>query len=192
MLLRKDLEIIFNNPEIKTDLAEVERLYHGKQNKAMEEKKMNEKRTKEAIITDIIQYFKENEDVFNDCMEELDSYNGYLGDDRYYDMEELNDLYSGQEPQEILFRAFYGFDADMWMTDSSGNKEYGAFNPNRNYFYFNGYGNLVSSDYKDYSDKLDGYAIEEMSENRNYIDSIENDDILAGLFDELEGVCENE
>ena len=151
-----------------------------------EEKKMNEKRTKEAIITDIIQYFKENEDVFNDCMEELDSYNGYLGDDRYYDMEELNALYSGQEPQEILFRAFYGFDADTWTTDSSGNKEYGKFSPNRDYFYFNGYGNLVSSDYKDYSDKLDGYAIEEMSENRNYIDSIENDDILAGLFDELE------
>ena len=153
---------------------------------------MNEKRTKESIIADIIQYFKENEDVFNDCMEELDSYNGYLGDDRYYDMEELNDFYRGQEPQEILFRAFYGFDADMWMTDSRGNKEYGEFNPNRNYFYFNGYGNLVSSDYKDYSDKLDGYAIKEISENRNCIDSIENDDILAGLFDELEGVYGNE
>ena len=147
---------------------------------------MNENRTKKAIIADIIQYFKENEDVFNDCMEDLDSYNGYLGDDRYYDMEELNDIYSGQEPQEILFRAFYGFDDDSWHTDSSGNKEYGAFNPNRNYFYFNGYGNLVSSDYKDYSDNLDGYAIEAMSENRNYIDSIENDDILSDLFDELE------
>ena len=147
---------------------------------------MNEKRTKEAVIADIIQYFNENEDVFNDCMEDLDSYNGYLGDDRYYNMDELNDLYSGQEPQEILFRAFYGFDADTWMTDSSGNKEYGAFNPNREYFYFNGYGNLVSSDYKDYSDKLDGYAIEAMSEDRNYIDSIEDDDILADLFDELE------
>ena len=147
---------------------------------------MKEKRTKKAIIADIIKYFKENEDIFNDCMEELDSYNGYLGDDRYYNMDELNDIYSGQEPQEILFRAFYGFDADMWMTDSSGNKEYGMFNPNRNYFYFNGYGNLVSSDYKDYSDKLDEYAIEEMSENRNYIDSIENDNILSGLFDELE------
>lgn len=147
---------------------------------------MNEKRTKETIITDIIQYFKENEDLFNDCMEALDCYNGYLGDDRYYDMEELNDLYSGQEPQEILFRAFYGFDADSWHTDSSGNKIYEAFNPNRDYFYFNGYGNLVSSDYKDYSDKLDEYAIEEMSENRYYIDSIENDDVLAGLFDELE------
>ena len=28
MLLRKDLEIIFSSPEIKTDLAEIEHLYH--------------------------------------------------------------------------------------------------------------------------------------------------------------------
>ena len=28
MLLRKDLEIIFSSPEIQTDLAEIERLYH--------------------------------------------------------------------------------------------------------------------------------------------------------------------
>ena len=28
MLLRKDLEIIFNNPEIKNSLSEIERLYH--------------------------------------------------------------------------------------------------------------------------------------------------------------------
>ena len=153
---------------------------------------LNEKRTKEAVIADIIQYFKENEDVCNDCMEELDGYNGYLGDDRYYSMEELNDLYSGQEPQEILFRAFYGFDADTWSTDSSGNKTYGAFNPNRDYFYFNGYGNLVSSDYKDYSSNLDAYAIEEMIENRNDISSIEENPDLSKLFDELEGVCGNE
>lgn len=71
------------------------------------------KEDKKPIIADIIKYFKENEDIFNDCMEELDSYNGYLGDDRYYDMDELNDLYGGIEPQEILFRAFYGFDADI-------------------------------------------------------------------------------
>lgn len=151
---------------------------------------LNENRMKEAVIADIIQYFKENGDVFNDCIEELDSYNGYLGDDRYYSMEELNDLYSGQEPQEILFRAFYGFDADSWHTDRRGNKIYEAFNPNRDYFYLNGYGNLVSSNFKDYSDKLDEYVIEEMIENRNYIDSIENDDILAGLFDELEEIEE--
>ena len=32
MLLRKDLEIIFSSPEIQTDLAEVERLYHKRFN----------------------------------------------------------------------------------------------------------------------------------------------------------------
>ena len=147
---------------------------------------MSEKRTKKAIIADIIQYFKENEDVFNDCMEDLDGYNGYLGDDRYYPMDELDDFYTGKAPSEILFRAYYGYDEETYTTDISGNKTYGEFNPNREYFRYNGYGNLVSSDYKDYSDNLDGYAIEAMSENRNYIDSIENDDILADLFDELE------
>ena len=39
MLLRKDLEIIFNNPEIKTDLAEIERLYHKRF--ASEQDKLN-------------------------------------------------------------------------------------------------------------------------------------------------------
>ena len=28
MLIRKDLEIIFSSPEIKANLAEIERLYH--------------------------------------------------------------------------------------------------------------------------------------------------------------------
>lgn len=149
-------------------------------------------RTIEDVIADIIQYFRENEDVFNDCMEELDGYNGYLGEDRYYYMEELDEFYSGTEPTKILFRAFYGHDADTWETDRNGNKVYGKFNPNREYFYFNGYGNLVSSNYKDYSDKLDKWAVESMSENMDYIDSIGADPDLAALFDELEEVCGNE
>lgn len=147
---------------------------------------MNKNRTKKNVIADIINYFKKNKDIFDDCIEELDSYNDYLGDNRYYSMEELDEIYSGTDPQEILFRAFYGYDSENWGTDGSGNKSYGPFNPNKNYFHYNGYGNLVSSDYKDYSDKLDEYAVEEMSENRNYIDSIENDDTLSNLFDELE------
>jgi hypothetical protein len=141
---------------------------------------------KEKIIERIINYFEENESVFNDCIEELDSYNGYLNDDRYYLIEELDDLYSGVNPLEVLERAYYGYDADIWYTDSSGNKEHGAFNPNRDYFKFNGYGNLVSTDYKDYSAHLDEYAVEDMSENRRYIDSIESDTELSKLFDELE------
>jgi hypothetical protein len=144
------------------------------------------KRTHEETIRAIIKYFEENEETFNACIEELDAYNGYLNDDRYYSMYDLNDLYSGSEPIEILQRAYFGHDTDTWHTDSSGNKIYGEFNPNREYFCFNGYGNLVSSDYKDYSAHLDKYAIESMSENRNYIDTIESDEELTALFDELE------
>lgn len=141
---------------------------------------------KETTVKKIIEFFNENEEIFNSCMEELDSYNGYLGDNRYYSMDELDEFYNGTEPLEILRRAYYGRDDDTWTTDSSGNKTYGEFNPNRDYFYYNGYGNLVSSDYKDYSAHLDEYAIEAMSENRQYIDTIESDEDLTALFDELE------
>lgn len=150
------------------------------------------KRTTEAIIIDISTYFSENEDIFNDCIEELDGYNGCLGDDRHYSMDELDEIYRGSDPLEILRRAYYGRDDDAYATDSSGYKTYGEFNPNRDYFYYDGYGNLVSSDYKDYSAHLDLYAVEAMSENRSYIDSIDNDEELAALFDELEAAAEEE
>lgn len=137
-------------------------------------------------IEKIIKYFEGDEELFNACIEELDGYNGYLGDDRYYEMEFINEFYNSVEPLELLQRVYFGRDNDTWTTDSSGNKTYGEFNPNRDYFYYNGYGNLVSSDYKDYSHKLDNYVIESMSENRRYIDSIEEDAELSALFDELE------
>ena len=149
-------------------------------------------RTPEEITADIIEYFENNEDIFNDCLEELDSYNGYLGDDRYYLMDELDELYNGIEPSEILSRAFFGYDEETYTTDRDGNKTYGAFNPNREYFRYNGYGNLVSADYKDYSGMLEPFAIEVMRENRDYIDSIDNDEELTALFDELEAATEEE
>ena len=137
---------------------------------------------REKKIQAIIDWFKDNEETFNDCIESLDSYNGYLGDDRYYDMDELNEFYNGTEPIEILYRTFYGGDDDTM--DERGNR--GEFNPNRAYFHYNGYGNLCSTDYKDYSDHLDHYAVESMAENRADIWDIDNDDELKELFDALE------
>jgi len=144
------------------------------------------KRTAEEVTADIIEFFENNEDIYNEAIEELDSYNGYLNNDRYYSMDELDELYTGTGPSEILRRAYYGHDAETYATDGSGNREYGQFNPNREYFTYNGYGNLVSADYKDYSGHLDKYAIEAMSENRDYIDTIEDSEELTELFDELE------
>ena len=147
---------------------------------------MKNTRTAEEITRDIITYFEENEDTYNAAAEELDAYNGYIGDDRYYSMDELDELYNGTEPSEILRRAFYGYDEETWTTDASGDKTHGPFNPNRDYFRYNGYGNLVSADYKNYTGLLDHYIIESMLENRRYIDTIDDEPELCELFDELE------
>jgi hypothetical protein len=122
-----------------------------------------------TIKEQLKELLEQDEQLFNAAVEELDSYNGYLGDNRYYSMDELNDLYSGTEPIEILQRAYFGRDNDTWTTDSSGNKTYGEFNPNREYFTYNGYGNLISSNYKDYSCFLDDYFINSLIENQNYL-----------------------
>lgn len=145
---------------------------------------------KNEIIEKIIAYFEENEELFNDCIEELDRYDGYLYDDRYYYMEDLSDLYHGCDPLELLQRAFFGWDEDSYTEDGHGNRKHDKFNPNREYFRYNGYGNLVSSDYKDYSDHLDHYAVERMAQYRTHIDSIESDSELSELFDQLEEASE--
>jgi hypothetical protein len=145
-------------------------------------------KTREELINQIIEFFENNEDIFNECIEELDGWNGYLNDDRYYSMETLNEFYSSTEPIELLYRCFYGHDADNYTTDASGNRTYGEFNPNREYFKYNGYGNLVSTNYKDYSDKLDNYFIESLYDNRQDIYCIYNDEELTTLFDELENM----
>ena len=132
---------------------------------------------KKEMLMDL---FREDEELFNRTIEELDIYNGYLGDDRYYEMEMLSEFYSGADPIELLQRAYFGRDDDTWTTDSHGERVYGAFNPNREYFYFNGYGNLVSSDWKDYSSFLDDYFIVEIIENK---DNLYLDDEIVNILE---------
>lgn len=124
----------------------------------------------------IINYFEENEDVFNDCIEELDSYNGYLGDNRYYWMDELPELIDNNDVIGLLNRAHFGYDKN--------GSEHSSFNPNRYYFAFNGYGNLISSDYKDYSDFIDEYTVKAMAEDVDEISTIEDNEELSALFNE--------
>ena len=141
---------------------------------------------KAKTIEKIIDFFKGNEELFNQCIEELDNYNGYLGDDRYYEMEMLSEFYADADPIDLLNRAYFGRDDENYHTDSRGDKIYDSFNPNRDYFYYNGYGNLCSANYKDYSAQLDRYTVEDMSDNRKYICGIEENAELSALFDELE------
>lgn len=148
-------------------------------------------RTEKEIRQELKDLFEEDNTLFNDTIEELDSYNGYLGDDRYYYMEEINGLPNeyGYNVTDILYRVFCGYNQDEYTTDGYGEKHYGLFNPNCDYFRFNGYGNLVSAWDKDYSDFLDDYFIDSLLENRSYL-NIDAD--IEALLDELENAEQGE
>lgn len=117
----------------------------------------------------LMKLFESDEQLFNSVIEELDAYNGYLGDDRYYEMYMLPELLYGKDPIDLLNMAYFGRDNESWHTDAYGDKIYDSFNPNREYFYFNGYGNLCSANYKDYSAHLDNYFIDAIIENQDHL-----------------------
>ena len=112
------------------------------------------------LVKELMNYYRENVEDFNNDIEELDNWNGCLYDDKIYSMENLNDIFSNDKPEEILRRAFYGYDEPV---NKDGQRQ--PFNPNRGYFYFNGYGNLVSIDKRDYSDYLEQSFVQDIIDN---------------------------
>ena len=127
-------------------------------------------RIEEEIREELKDLFEDNTELFNEAIEELDSYNDYLGDDRYYYMEEIDELFSS-------------YNQDDYTIDDYGEKHYCSFNPNCDYFKVNAYGHLVSAWYKDYSDYLDDYFIDSLLENHSDL-SLDAD--IETLLDELE------
>lgn len=146
-------------------------------------------RTEKEIRQELKDLFEEDTELFSDTIEELDSYNGYLGYDRYYPMEAIDELLNNYSATYILNRAFCGYNQDDYITDGNGEKHYSPFNPNCDYFKFNGYDNLVSAWDKDYSDYLDNYFIDSLLENRSYL-SLDAD--IEALLDELENAEQGE
>lgn len=119
-----------------------------------------------TLVNELLDFYKQDSEAFANDIEELDSYNGYLGGvDRISDMEELNDLFHDLEPLDILNRAFFGYDDDDSTSDQKA-----PFNPNRDYFYLNAYENLVSTDERDYSDYLDETFVRDIIENEYNLD----------------------
>lgn len=135
-----------------------------------------------TLVDELMNYYRENMEDFANDIEELDDWTGCLYDEQIYPMDELNELFHGTEPDEILRRAFYGYDEPV-----NKHEERLPFNPNRNYFYFNGYGNLVSIDEKDYSAYLEESFIQEIIDNRyNLTLSSGAEDVIDNYEDEDE------
>ena len=83
------------------------------------------------------EYWKTHNDSFSNVCEDLDSYDGFLGDDRIYSMDELDDLLCDRKPSEVL-----------QMVDTAN------FDYSDDYFYYNIYG-IRSTNEKDYCDYVD-------------------------------------
>lgn len=137
------------------------------------------------IIDKIIEVLESDEELLIECVEELDDWNAFLDGGRYFDMDLLEDVLYGRDIIDTLNMAYFGRDEESW-------NEYSSFNPNRNYFKFNGYGNLVSADYKDYSYYLDEDFIGDLYENRYKLEVINNNSELNELFGKLEELEELE
>lgn len=82
---------------------------------------------KRAILIKTIKKLSDGEAV---SLHNEYSYSNNASDDVIMDMDSFNEVMAGNEPSEIARSIFYG----------------GHFNPNDDYFYFNGYGNVVSTD----------------------------------------------
>lgn len=128
-----------------------------------------EYKTVDEVKTALYNLLEDNEDILTETITELDGYNGYLGDDRYYDMADFDEIMGGSDPWEIARSVYYG-----------------DFRPCDNYFGFNGYGNLTSCDYIDYSDKLDKYLIDEIIDNYYNCDFPEAVEALLVIIDGME------
>lgn len=140
---------------------------------------------RKKIIDEFIELLESDEELLIEAVEELDDWNGFLNGDRYFDMELLEDMLYGRDIEYVLNMAYFGKDEDSW-------NDYSSFNPNRNYFRVNGYGNLVSADYKDYSYYLNEDFVDDLYENRYKLGVINNNSELKELFDKLEELEELE
>ena len=140
-----------------------------------------------TLAETLLNYYKENEYDFNNDIEEMDNWNGCLGFGRINPMEELDVIYQSKEVTEVLIRAYFGHDDDIWC-EENGKRVYGEFNPNRDYFYFNGYGNFVSTDYKDYSDYLDVDYVQDIIDNESHLCLSDGAQQIIDSYDELKSL----
>lgn len=132
----------------------------------------------EDQIMDVLKNLDDSEmvNVWNEYCERVNDY-----DSRIEDMEMLDEIFSGQDAIYILQRAYYGH--DQWSDDSE-------FNPNRAWFTFNGYGNLISLDwigYNSYAGKF-GDCIDEEAVVDYIIDNIDGlyCDEITDILDDYE------
>lgn len=95
------------------------------------------KMTREQAIKSYVEQLS-GDDLAN-LLQTMNAYDGCCEESTYYDMDAFDDFLSNATPLEIASMIFYG----------------DGFNPNDEYFRFDGYGNLESLDWKEISDEAE-------------------------------------
>ena len=115
---------------------------------------------KNTAIEKILDYFKNHEEIFNHVIETLDEWTGILGNDRYYEMEDLNEYNCTDTHTKILTAAWMGYDEDTMDGD-----HHAPFCPNRAYYRSDGDA-IYSTDIVDYSSFLTDDMVNMLIEHR--------------------------
>ena len=113
-------------------------------------------------------YWKAHNNSFSNVCEGLDSWDGFLGDDRLYSIDELDDLLGDKKPSEVL---------QMVDTDN--------FNYNDDYFYYDIYG-IRSTDEKEYFNDINySEVFEKLINNYNHVFTRKYGHEYYELFDDV-------
>ena len=123
---------------------------------------------KQYVYDKALDILKDDEDAFVEACEELDNWDGFLGDSRCESMDMIDEFFN--KPSELLDQ----------MND---------FNPTDSYFYFTVYGVSTTDDkHEVYSDDFSADdVLDELIDNYNHVDLTEN-----GELNELLTILVNE
>lgn len=119
----------------------------------------------------MINYWEAHNNSFSNVCENLDVWDGFLGDDRVYPMYELDDYLGRRKPSDI-FR----------MVNN-------AFNYFDNYFYYDGYGRLCSTNKKEYFNNFDySEVFEKLADNYGQVFSHSYGSAYYELFNDVDNI----
>lgn len=153
-----------NMPDIDPDANDDEWFTHDSAMKSFKRafKSLTESPQPKTLNEELLEFYKDHPDNFVDDIEQLDDLNGYLknvGNGRRHLMGELDGLLKGYSPTDMMALAAYSW-------DEQGKA---PFNPGRDYFYWNSYAGLVSTDSRYYPDYLSNGTVEEIINNATHL-----------------------
>ena len=126
----------------------------------------------------LINLFKEMSECELVCVWNEYCYETNRYDDEILDAYRLEEIFNCEDILNILNRFYFGSDDERENTSA---------NPNRNYFTFNGYGNIISFDFI-YNSYTDEFLYVDVDDLADYI--LENENALYN--DEIQDILDEE